>query len=737
MENINTDKLYKFISQASILFLLFLIIYLMYIDFIREKMSNKKIYQSSLQEKFNNLISNNEQKITFDKNDLTGLTLQNMKRKKLDVIENFMPVDPKLKYIIKRNYSMINNAKCVFGDYSNIEQNNCHISISNFYPTSTYLNTSINIYPLPDFIVDPDKNKNTFYAKIKNENGEILSYNDYIKPDGDNVINLGYKSNYFNFSNSKSSRKFDLKNPLELKIIQYFARYIKYGMYISTKKNTDIDSINGLLNDNQFNKLDLAIQQKITQLKESIINDIQNMLLLKSGFQNTFNLPANIYNIKQLLIQYYASFFNDPSDKYKDTDLIITDKSVLTLLIDPKTKSDDVNNITIYSIIFKISVNIQLINLEPILTDNTLDPKILTSLSYLNHLEYAKNANYIYSYENTISFPIALPFNLPNLTSTTVDGSKLTGSTLITDKTTITKTVDVSDNKWYDDINTYLSTLFIDNRLLERVKINDSTIESGVDAITNIMNSINPLKNDINNLSNITDIFACFIPDNNNYTSTSGVFYFKIILIDKKFDVLALKNNYIPYLCDDPSESLFNRKCLPKCPENYNIDLGLICLKQDISNFTPNSDFCAQLTVLKQTGAKDTILNGLFEACNIENINNISNESLLNIDDTPGIIKTNKNNYILENSFIDPELLSSSVYNDSSSDNLDSTFDTSFNNVNTKIVQHFDNINIPTLQSMTTRNNKIRYDVKSREETKPEINKQTGKKILHFSPFLN
>jgi hypothetical protein len=719
MNNINTDKLYNFISQAFILFLLFLIIYIMYIDFIREKISNKKIYQSSLQEKFNNLISNNEEKITFDKNDSTGLTLQNMKRKNLDVIEDFGSIDPDLKYIIKRNYNNISNAKCISGDYNDVENNKCYMAINIFYPTQTYLKTSINIYPLPDSTSDNNKNKKTFYFSIKDENGIDRLYNDYIKPDDyniDNVINLGYKSNYFNFSNINNinnTRKFDITQPLESKIIQYFARCMKYATYVSKYNSNDINIVNAILNNNQseINNLDSESKQKITDAKQSIINSLQNMLLLKSGYDNYFRLPTNIHNIKQQLIKYYEPIFNDDDNKYPDSDLIITDTSELILLIDPKTKSDDINNITIYSMIFKININIQLINLKPNLKDEKLDSTLLTSLTYLDNLEYAKNNNNIYSYVNTISFPIALPFNLP--------------------------TKDVSDNTWYDDIKTYISTLIIDNQLQQRVE----KYKNGIDSLGFLMNNINNIKNDINKFSNITRIFAYYEPENPIDISKSGNFYFFIIFnnistIETPTLVFSLNNQYNPNFCEDSNSDLYDRKCLPRCPTGYNIDLGLVCLKSDISNFTPQSDFCAQLNSLKPTEIKNSILQGLIDGCNLDNINNKSNESLFNINDIKGIQQINKNTYVLNSQYNDTSLLSS-ISNDGDDNSIDSTFSTSFNNVNTKTVQHFDNINIPSLQSMSTRKDRIRYNVKSKEETKPEINNQTGKKIVHFSPFLN
>ena len=208
MNNINTDKLYNFISHASILFLLFLIIYLMYIDFIREKMSNKKIYQSSLQEKFNNLLSNNGEEIIFDKNDSTGLTLQNMKLKKIDVVEDFQPIDPELKYIIKRNYNNINNAKCLSGDNNDEQLNICYTSLNTFYPTQSYLGTAISISSLPDSGTD-NSGKKTFYGTV-DMNGNQISFNDYLvrDTDGKDVINLGYKSNHFLECLSKAKNNF-------------------------------------------------------------------------------------------------------------------------------------------------------------------------------------------------------------------------------------------------------------------------------------------------------------------------------------------------------------------------------------------------------------------------------------------------------------------------------------------------------------------------------------------------
>lgn len=756
MNNINTDKLYNFISHASILFLLFIIVYLMYIDYIREKMSNKKIYQSSLQEKFNNLLSNNGEEIIFDKNDPTGLTLQNMKLKKIDVIENFQPINPELKYIIKRNYNNINNAKCISGDNKNENSNICYMAINTFYPTQSYLSTAIKIKSLSDSVFDKNKNKNTFFAIVEDNEGNEVPYNDYIIQDENkqDVINLGYKSNYFSISNSKINRKLDYTNPLESKIIQYFLRCEIYKLYVNNNISSDIDIINNMLITDEI-KYNMLSEEKRTDInirKQNIINSIQNLLLLKSGF----GLELDIHNIKKLLIRYYEKYFKE--NIYPDSDLTITDDSVLILLIDPKTKTDDVNNLTIYSMIFKIDINIKLTNLAPELKDNTLDPKLLTSLSSLKSLIYAKNTNNIYSYKNTISFPIALPFNLPELTVINPTGAAAGSSTnavvsgsstgAASDASASFIEVNVSNNKWYDDIKTYISTLFIDNQLQKRVK----TSSSGVDSVTSIMDSINTtIKNDINILSTITNIFAYYEPSNNINTSISGTFYF-IITLNKSENkkpiwVMSLKNNYDPQFCEDPNATLYNKKCLPGCPTGYDIDLGLVCIKSDISNFIPNSDFCVQLNALKPTEIKNTILQGLIDACNPDNINNVSNESLFNIDEMNGIKKINKNNYILDNEFNDPSLLSRSR-NDDDDNSIDSTFSTSFNNVdtktvqhfdnvNTKTVQHFDNINISHLQSMSTRKDKIRYDIKSREETRPEINKQTGKKIEHFSPFLN
>jgi hypothetical protein len=142
---------------------------------------------------------------------------------------------------------------------------------------------------------------------------------------------------------------------------------------------------------------------------------------------------------------------------------------------------------------------------------------------------------------------------------------------------------------------------------------------------------------------------------------------------------------------------------------------------------------------MSPVGSKNTILQGLIDGCNMDNINNVANESLFNIKEIKGITQIKNNNYILNQSINDVSILKSqNDYDDSSSD---SVFSTSFNNVSSKVqetkkdssVQHFGNIPY----SIATRKQSTRYDIKSREETKEEINKQTGKKIVHFSPFLN
>jgi hypothetical protein len=765
MENINTDKLYNFVSHALILFLLFIIIYFMYIDFIREKIT-KKVYPPSFQEKFNNLISSNEENIIFDKNDSTGLTLQNRKRNQsdTDIIEEFIPIDPELKYIIKRNYNNINNATCIAGDYNNTTLNKCYMTISNFYPTQSYINSSIYISPLPDSILDSSIGKRTFYASIKNEKGETMRYNNYYEPDlsGSDtnlkMVNMGYKSNYFNFSNDKKgNRKFDYTNPLEDKIIKYFANCMNYYKLVTKSVSSDTDLISGLLitDNTEFNKLSNDLQEKIINAKKRLINDFQDMLLLKSSFNNSFTLPANIYEIKENLIKYYEPHFNQSkADEQKEPgkNLSITDNSKLILLIDPKTQSDILNNSpnnnTIYSIIFKININIKLTNLAANFTDNTLDPKLLSSLDKFNGLNYVPNTTNIYTYENEILFPIGLPFNTPNITKTLNQNSVVsTASTASTVSTkglmstlgstnSTTTSADVSDTKWYTDIQAYMSTIFIENQLQKRNKI---PIKSGVDAVSTIMSSIDPIKNDINNLSNILDIFAVYLPDNGKFDSKTGKFYFVITTSSSNsldpniIIVLLFDNTYDPNFCMDSKSDLYNKKCLPKCPDNYGIDLGLICVKSDISNFTPNSDFCVQLNALSPVGSKNSILQGLLDACNPDNINNISNEALFNIKDIKGVTQVNDNKYMLNHALNDSSILSTdSTINDSSTDSI---FTSSFNNVK----QHFGNVDnvYRDKQFISTRKESKRYAIESRETTTPLINRVTGNKIEHFSPFLN
>jgi hypothetical protein len=241
MENINKEKLYNFISHAAILFLLFIIVYLMYIDYIREKISIRKIISPTFQEKFNNLISNNDNNVN------TVLTPQNMKQEK----EHFMPIDPDLKYIIKRNYNNINNALCLSGDSNDPNNNKCFMPVTSFYPTQSYLNSAITISSLPDSINDKDISKSTFYADVFDENNKKIPYNDYYEPidssgtgDVSKKINLGYKSNYFLFYfsiNNKENRKFNYSNPLESKIIQYFINYLRYNGLVGNIKSNDIN----------------------------------------------------------------------------------------------------------------------------------------------------------------------------------------------------------------------------------------------------------------------------------------------------------------------------------------------------------------------------------------------------------------------------------------------------------------------------------------------------------------
>jgi hypothetical protein len=252
---------------------------------------------------------------------------------------------------------------------------------------------------------------------------------------------------------------------------------------------------------------------------------------------------------------------------------------------------------------------------------------------------------------------------------------------------------------------TYLTTIYITNNIQTRKEL----LLGGIDTVNTIMKSMNTIKDDTNKVSQITDIFSLYLPADGLINNNSGKYYFVMLMNNPDsttgiyspfiIHVDGFENSYAPNFCTDATSVLYNNKCLPSCPTGYTIDTGLTCFKSDITNFTPDSDFCKALKSISNASnssvSKNSILQGLLDSCNSDNINNVAQESLFNIKDIKGLVQVNPktNEYILNPDINHIPVKSNLQANTLSG--IDYTIDNiSFTNVQT---QHFNQGNINTL----------------------------------------
>jgi hypothetical protein len=561
-------------------------------------------------------------------------------------------------------------------DYANIENasciagdfkdeaNTCYTNTTVFYPTTTYLENSYTISALPYSVFDPSINKYTYYARVKTDGP------------GEGPAYQDYRKNNFIFSNEgNNTRDLEMTGLLERIMIKYFNNYKDY-MKIS--KNEDISSF----------------------------PNIKDMLLLKKT--DEFGIP-DINDILTNLITNFETTFNS----VPGADLSIVNNSKLFVLIDPATYSSNIETNSVYSLIYKISISIKTANISLYDVEND---KITTfeKLSDFAKIDYEPNVFNYFTYEKEIHFPIALNFSLPKKIE---DGS-----------------VDLSDNKWIDNILKYANTIFTENQLFLRNKISTS---SG-DIIIGLTKTLNIIKTS-EIINNIDKIFVLYDMNKNDKT----IWNFNFIIsanIDNDNNVRKtlrpmgpeFSNTYSPNFCTDSTTKLYNNdndpKCIPICPPNYNIDLGLVCLKSGIDNYTPESDFCSKIKSLNLDTLiteKDSILYGLVQTCDD---NNLSKKVVSSTTPISGVNLTN----FTENGV-------STDFEINEFNNVSNNFDLSKDTI-----QHFENYQLPINPPInspinspinTVRKDSKRYSIHSRPETKPII--QNNKEVKHFYPFEN
>jgi len=649
----------------------------MYIDFMTQKVSNNK-------EKFLN---------TF----LNPIIKPNI-LKKDDIMEHYSIIDPSLNYIIKRNYANINNASCFKSDITDIDNNKCYMTSKIFYPLQTYIDKCYTISASPYSI------NNTFYTNMNTTDSSKSPY-PYNGPNN-------YRESNFLFSNEKGSRNINPEGLLESIIYTYISNYVNY-YNVTNDKNSNIK-----------NGTDIDLKTK-----EIYCENIRDILLLKPNVElfpndkkENYNIP-NIYETINLLIEKYEQFYKDPQNSYPDADLLITNNSKLIVLIDPLTFSTNVETNSVYSLVLKINISINLTNLTPVNVKNQKNIYDFNSFcDNFHHLIYDKKASYVYTYDKQIYFPILLPFNLPKKINET--------------------TVDENDHKWSENIINYFNTVFIDNQLNLRNKVPISGNISDA-----IKNGIDSLKYDMKIINSIKNIFAIFVPKNNEFENKEGVFTFIIQLTtedvsnNKNIYVVEIDTSYNPNFCTDVNTILYNQKCLPKCPPNFNIDLGLVCLNSDISKFTPNSDLCTYVNNINKTDiSEDSMLSGIIHACDNELYNNTlknpikADISIKGYTDKGGKLILN-NSDLVQGATSNTRL--ENAPNDKNSDKNSDIYheqgkepEILFTNVPTKNIQHFGNIPNNYLNSS---NLSVSNDIII--DSRPII--QNNIKPKHFYPFEN
>jgi hypothetical protein len=650
----------------------------MYADYISEKMSN--VNTQNVSKRVNNSI------------------FQNTPESKIESkIENFSAIDPSLNYIIKRDYNNISDASCIAGDNKDVSNNTCYICPKTFYPTTTYLDNSYTISPLPFSILDPTINKNTFYATINSgSNSTPRQYN------GPN----NYRETNFIFSNEGNVAR-DVKSTGSLETI--IADYIQKLMSAAGASST-----------NNFSMFTPAT--------------IRDALLLKNSYVGIVYEIPDIYKLLNSLVTKFEPFFdpkfntnalspNNGEQYYSDADLSIVNNSKLIVLVDPATYTTNTETNSVYSLILKISVSIKTANISPV-SSGTKNYKITDFddlVKNFDHFIYDKGIFNYYTYEKEITFPLLLSFNLPNKLP---DG-----------------TADVNNTNWSDNIIKYVNTLLIDNQLLKRNLL--ESLGDG-DIIVDIKKLLNRFTYDNSIINNITNIYALYAPtnpnDKNDMEAQQWTFSIRIIIDPSQpnYNLLGFNNNYSPNFCMDSTSILYNNdgnpKCIPICPPNYNIDLGLVCLKTGITNYTPDSDFCKSVKGLTIPTDTTSILYGLIKTCDQSLLINNVPVSVPNVTSTGGTVNTS------------PKKTVSGFDKDGKNLVIKTLNFTNVHDFDQNTIQHFENYELPVdnydikndqrYNPMNPiRKDSKRYSVDSRPETKPVI--QNNREVKHFYPFEN
>jgi hypothetical protein len=578
MDNINKDNLVKFISYFIIVFLLSVVLYLMYIDFVSETFNSKT-------EKFSDVnIKNKLKYINLIEEKQNSNVVEHLNTNQIDPLI----FDPNAAYVLKKdllsgdNQLAVTNAVCAVNDKTLIKDGVTHC-ISN--GDNMYLNSSgtnkFSIKVLPDGMYGTP-NTDTMYA-----------YYDYdvTISDLNNKDLYELRKSYFYFPDDKVSsvysstpRTFSYGNKYDTAIVNYFNNYSKY------MNNIDLNVYNQLIDNQDDNSTPSSSNISIIKKYYSYLQSL--LLLMNSKEQSPFvynsGYSFDINDIKLNLIGKYSTLLLDSSITIQ-YNMIINDTSNMVFFYDSP------NNMNVYAFELNPNIVVTFSNLK--LTFSKLPKNIkhgsIWSLMYVTSLTPIITPDVVYTYSDLIEFPISLPLAIP--------------------------TTNNWENNTTNGVIYYFQNIFkhggLGNINIMDITNNDEPITNTTGdqvAIQNLTNFVKLIGN--TNIPSITDIFVLYDPK--TYIFQSWIITNMIDTTTQEQIVAPLlyfNSMYSPINC--PTGMYYDNKCLPPCPGGFDYDLGLICLNSNSSNYFPDTPICNYINSIPLPTPVDPTIAGIKLGC--------------------------------------------------------------------------------------------------------------------------
>ena len=581
MDNIKYDTLVKFAAYSVIVFVLTMILYLMYIDFLSETFFNIKKF--NLKEKFTD--SDIEEKLKYinlieekSNTKLNKITNNNTKIEHLTNTIDPLIYDPNTPYILKRDLlnsdkqSPITDAKCSVGDKI-VSDTTCIINSNKFYLRSS-TNNNFMIKVLSDGKPSTESPHYTYNVTIDtitpSASLNTVRKTYFYFPSNTNIKlyeNLPRKFNEIN--------NFNTDNKIDNAIITYFNNYVNYNNFINKTSNP-------LLLNN-------------TTLIDTYFSYVTNLLLLKNSTANTIfkytsGYAFDINDIKTNIIFLYNEIIIDPKNTI-NVNLKIDDQTNIKFMYDTPI------NMNIYSMELNPNITISfsklLLTFDPAMP-TTISKTSIWALNYLKSIQADNNANdYIFNYNDTLYFPIVISLATPNTAEW--------------------------ENNSVNGVLTYFTSLFatsnLDINVLKIKDLSNPTSNITIDGLSFVTERLKKFISQLGNkdILNITNIFVIYDSDSKLFqswiiTNINDTNTGKLISIP----LVAFTTTYNTFICD--TGYYYNNKCLPKCPDGFNYDFGLVCLNSKIDNYLPGKSMCNFINTITPSPT-DPILSGIKFGC--------------------------------------------------------------------------------------------------------------------------